>query len=62
MITRQLEGLLVRWVCGTTNAFLKGLNSVFSAVKRRARGFRSTENRITMLYFTAAKLDLPLIH
>ncbi|MBC7368396.1 MAG: transposase [Undibacterium sp.] len=33
----------------TTNAFLEGLYSVFSAVRRKARGFRSTENPITML-------------
>lgn len=26
------------------------------------RGFLSTENLITMLYFTAARLDLPVFH
>lgn len=62
MITRHLEGILGHWVHGTTNAFMEGLNSVFSAVKRKARGFRSTENLITMLYFTAGKLDLPVTH
>jgi len=31
-------------------------------VTRKARGFRSTENLITMLYFTAGKLDLPVTH
>jgi hypothetical protein len=54
--------ILGHWVRGTTNAFLAGLNSVFSAVKRKARGFRSTDNLITMLYFTAGKLDLPVTH
>ena len=62
MITRHLDGILGHWVRGTTNAFLEGLNSVFSAVKRKARGFRSTENLITMLYFTAGRLDLPVTH
>jgi len=62
MITRHLPGILGHWVRRTTNAFLEGLNSVFSAVKRKARGFRSIENLITMLYFTAAKLDLPVTH
>ena len=62
MITRHLAGILGHWVRGTTNAFLEGLNSVFSAVKRKARGFRSTENLITMLYFTAGRLDLPVTH
>ena len=42
----------------TTNAFLEGLNSVFSAVKRKARGFRPVKNLIPMLYFTAGKLPL----
>ena len=40
-------------------AVAPGLNSVFSAVKRKARGFRSVKNLITMLYFTAGKLPLP---
>jgi len=30
-----------------------------SATKRKARGYRSTENLITMLYFVAGKLDIP---
>jgi len=62
MIERHLPGILAHWVRRTTNAFLEGLNSVFSAVKRKARGFRSTENLITMLYFTAGKLELPVTH
>ena len=62
MITRHLDGILGHGVRGTTNAFLEGLNSVFSAVKRKARGFRSTDNLITMLYFTAGKRDLPVTH
>ena len=62
MIERHLKGILAHWVRRTTNAFLEGLNSVFSAVKRKARGFRSIENLITMLYFTAGKLDLPVTH
>jgi hypothetical protein len=50
------------WTHRTTNAFMEGLNSVFSAVKRKARGFRSTKNLIAMLYFTAGNLDLPATH
>jgi transposase len=44
---------------GVTNAFMEGLNSVFSATKRKARGDRSTTHLIAMLYFTAGKLRLP---
>ena len=47
------------WRRRTTNAFLEGLNGVFSAVRRKARGYRSVDNPITMLYFTAARLRLP---
>jgi transposase len=38
---------------------LEGLNSVFSAVQRRARGFRSFEYLRPMLYLVAGKLRLP---
>ena len=62
MIETQLVGILAHWHRRTTNAFLEGVNSVFSAVKRKARGFRSTHNLITMLYFTAAKLRIPSTH
>ena len=62
MIESHLPGILAHWERKTTNAFLEGLNSVFSAVKRKARGFRSTHNLITMLYFTAAKLRIPATH
>jgi transposase len=62
MIERHLEGILAYWNRKTTNAFLEGLNSVFSAVKRKARGYRSTDNLITMLYFTAGKLRIPASH
>jgi transposase len=38
---------------------MEGLNSVFSAVKRRARGFRSFEYLRTPFYLVAGKLRLP---
>jgi transposase len=40
-------------------AFMEGLNSQFSAVKRKARGYRTVENMSTMLYFVVGKLTLP---
>jgi transposase len=42
MIERHLEEILAHWKWGVTNAFMEGLNSVFSATKRKARGYRST--------------------
>ena len=48
------------WPCSDlSNYFLEGLNSVFSAVKRKARGYRSIEYMTTMLYFVAGKLEIP---
>jgi len=59
MVKRHLEGILGHWKAGLTTAFLEGLNSLFSATKRKARGYRSTEYQIAMLYFVAGKLELP---
>jgi len=59
MIETHLAGILAHWKWGVTNAFMEGLNSVFSATKRKAHGYRSTTHLITMLYFTAGKLRLP---
>jgi hypothetical protein len=39
--------------------FMTGLNSWFSAVKRKARGYRTVEYMTAMLYFVAEKLALP---
>ena len=58
-VETHLAGILAHWKWGITNAFMEGLNSVFSATKRKARGYRSTVHLITMLYFTAGKLRLP---
>jgi transposase len=60
-VERHLAGILAHWKHGLTNAFMEGLNSVFSAVKRRARGFRSFVYLRAMLYLVAGKLRLPAI-
>ncbi len=59
MVTRHLDGILGHWRQGLTTAFLERLNSLFSATKRKARGYRSTEHQIAMLYFVAGKLEIP---
>ena len=59
MIESHLRGILNHWKSGLTNAFMEGLNSVFQATKRKARGYRTTEYLTAMLYFTAGKLRLP---
>ena len=59
MVLNHLEGILAHWKEKITNAFMEGLNSVFSAVKRRARGYRTSVHLIAMLYLTSAKLKIP---
>jgi len=59
MVENHLAGILAHWKWGLTNAFMEGLNSVFSATKRKARGYRSSTHLITMLYFVSGKLRLP---
>lgn len=59
MVERHLEGILGHWKEGLTTAFLEGLNSLFSATKRKARGYRTTRNLLAMLYFVAGKLRIP---
>lgn len=59
MVETHLAGILAHWKSGVTNAFMEGLNSVFSATKRKARGYRSSVYLITMLYLVAGTLRLP---
>jgi transposase len=59
MIEGHLAGILAHWTQGLTTAFMEGLNSLFSAVKRKSRGYRSVEYMTSMLYFVAGKLTLP---
>jgi transposase len=60
-IMNHLDGIISFAKDRITNAFMEGLNSVFSAVKRKARGFRSTDNLIAMLYFVSGKLKFPIL-
>lgn len=59
MVEGHLEGILAHWTRGLTTAFMEGLNSLFSAVKRKARGYRTVEYMTAMLYLVAGKLTLP---
>lgn len=46
MVERHLKGILAHWKKGLTTAFMEGLNSLFSATKRKARAI---EQRKTCL-------------
>ena len=53
-----LPSLLCQEVLSVTLT-LEGLNSLFSATKGKARGYRTTKNLLAMLYFVAGKLTIP---
>lgn len=59
MVEGHLEGILGHWKNGLTTGYLEGLNSLFSATKRKARGYKSSVYQIAMLYFVAGKLPIP---
>ncbi|HNR71621.1 MAG TPA: transposase [Verrucomicrobiota bacterium] len=59
LVQNHLAGILAHWKWGLTHAFMEELNRVFSAVKRKARGYRSTVCLIPMHYVVAGKLRLP---
>ena len=59
MIEGHMGGILADWTRGLTTAYMEGLNSLVSAVKRKARGYRTVEYITSMLYFIAGKLTLP---
>ncbi|MDR2463646.1 MAG: ISL3 family transposase [Verrucomicrobiales bacterium] len=59
LIEAHLNGILAHWQHRLTNAFLEALSSIFSATKRKARGYRSIKYLTAMLYFSASKLNLP---
>jgi transposase len=59
MIERHWDGILAYWTHHTTNSWLEALNSLLQAIKRRARGYRTSTNLIRMIYFIAGNLRLP---
>ncbi len=53
MLEGHLEGILADSNRSLTTVFMEGINSLFSAVKRKARGCRTVEYMTTMLYIVA---------
>jgi transposase len=61
-VAEHRPGILRWWTTKISNGLLEGLHSLVQAAKRRARGYRSTENYIAMIYLVAGKLELPSVH
>lgn len=60
MLQKHYDGV-VRWFTSKlTNGLLEGVNSLFQAAKRKARGYRSEKNIIAMVYILAGKLQFAL--
>jgi transposase len=56
------EGIIAWQANRLSNGLLEGTNSLVQAAKRRARGYRSKDKMITIIYLIAGKLPLPQIH
>lgn len=61
-VKSHLSGIINFVETGITNAVLESINSKIQMAKRRARGYRNTDNFINMIYFLCSKLkfDYPL--
>lgn len=57
-LKKHKDGILRWFQTKMTNGLLEGINSLVQAAKRKARGYRSPENFIAMIYATVNKLDL----
>jgi len=61
-IKRHWDGILNFHQTRMTAGFLESINSLVQAAKRKARGYRTTDNLITMIYLIAGKLEFQLTH
>lgn len=62
MVEAHWQGIIAWQQNRLSNGLLEGTNSLVQAAKRRARGYRSKEKMITIIYLIAGKLPLPEIH
>jgi transposase len=58
-IRKHWDGVKRYFTSGLTNAILEGINSLIQSAKARARGFRTVENLIAIVYVVVGKLPLP---
>ena len=57
-IRRHGDGVLQWFKSHINNGILGGINSSIQTCKARARGYRSKENLISMIYLIAGKLQI----
>jgi len=59
-IKRHWIGIINYHRTKMTTGFMEGINSIIQAAKRKARGYRNTDNFITIIYLIAGKLSFNL--
>ncbi|WCK52760.1 ISL3 family transposase [Aneurinibacillus sp. Ricciae_BoGa-3] len=57
-IKHHKQGILQWFQSKITNGLLEGINSLVQAAKRKARGYRTIQNLMTMIYLIAGKLEI----
>ncbi|MGH8573152.1 MAG: ISL3 family transposase, partial [Gammaproteobacteria bacterium] len=61
LVENHVDGILAWHTNHLSNGLLEGINSLVQAAKARARGYRTKDKMITIIYLTAAKLPLPTV-
>lgn len=60
MLQKHYDGVIQWFSSKLSNGLLEGVNSLFQAAKRKARGYRSEKNIIAIVYILAGKLNFAL--
>ncbi|MGH4011605.1 MAG: transposase [Pseudonocardiaceae bacterium] len=61
LVENHWDGIIAWHHNHLSNDLLEGINSPVQAAKARARGYRNKNKMITIVYLTAAKLQLPTL-
>jgi len=59
-IKEHWAGIMAFFKSRISNGLAEGINSIIQTIKRRARGFKNTDNFITMIYLNCSKLEFNL--
>ncbi len=59
-IKRHWYGIIQYIITRINNGILEGINSLIQATKRKARGYRNTDNLISIIYLTCGNLRMGL--
>ena len=60
-VEKPWKGIIAWHANHLSNGLLEGIDSLVQVAKARARGYRNKNKIITIVYLTAAKLQLPTL-